>query len=472
MSQTAPMARTPALRSATAKKVAAVLACAAVAMPFAASALPVIPGGAGYGIDTPAGRGGQVYKVTNLNASGPGSLKACVDAKGPRVCVFEVSGTIKANADLIVRNPNLTIAGQTAPSPGIMWRGGALWIAASDVLVQHMRFRAGDDPDGPGYSNRDALKVGMKDNPPKNIVIDHCSFSWSVDEVASVYGGYDNVTLSNNIFSEALYDSLLPSGDPGGHGLVIGEYNGKVAVLRNLFAHTKERNPLTRAAQAVVVNNVVYNRMNMDVDLQTKEKVRTSTAVIGNVFLRGPDYTRSNKPVLIRTSGIQALSDQAKVYVSDNESIERVLDDDWSVVGANSGAVPTSIKASLPPTWPAGLTRLPTGNNVVLNEVLRSAGARPADRDPVDERVVRSVRERSGRVINCVSADGSERCKRNAGGWPTLKENRRSLTLPANPSSVTSSGYTNLEVWLHEMSAEVEGRSAKPPIAPILTSNN
>lgn len=472
MTETAPMPCSTPVRSLKGRKAAALLACAAVGMPFAASALPVIPDGGGYGIDTPAGRGGQVHRVTNLNPSGPGSLRACVEARGPRVCVFEVSGTIKANQDLIIRNPNITIAGQTAPSPGITWRGGALWAAASDVLVQHLRFRAGDDPEGPAMENRDALKVGLASSPPKNIVIDHCSFSWAVDEVASVYGGYDNVTLSNNIFSEALYQSHLPNGQVGGHGLIVGEYNGKVAIVRNLFAHTKERNPLTRATQAVVVNNVVYNRMNMDVDLQTKEKIKTNTAVIGNVFIRGADYTRSNKPVLIRTSGIQALSNDAKVYVSDNQSVELTGDDDWSVVGANSGSVPESMKAKLPPTWPAGLTRLPTGNNIVLNEVLRFVGARPADRDPVDARIVRSVRDRTGRVINCVSADGSERCKRNAGGWPSLAQNRRALTLPSDPSAVTPSGYTKLEVWLHQMSAEVEGRSGTPPTAPRLTSRN
>src|SRR5262245_38884518 len=92
----------------------------------AAKAVPVIPGSAGFGMETPAGRGGAVYKVTNLSASGAGSLKDCIDKTGPRVCVFEVSGTIRITTDLMVRNSNLTIAGQTAPSPGIMIRGAAL----------------------------------------------------------------------------------------------------------------------------------------------------------------------------------------------------------------------------------------------------------------------------------------------------------------------------------------------------------
>ena len=137
-------------------------------------------------------------------------------------------------------------------------------------------------------------------------------------------------------------------------------------------------------------------------------------------------------------------------------------------MSAYSGTLSASLQTDLPPTWPAGLTRLPTANDLVLNIVLRSAGARPAERDSVDARIVRSVRDGSGRIVNCVS---SSTCARHAHGWPTLEENRRALTLPANPNTVTESGYTNLELWLHEMAAEVEGRSPQHPIAPVLASD-
>ncbi len=193
-----------------------------------AQALPVIPGGAGFGMETVAGRGGRVYRVTNLNASGAGSLKECVDGTTARVCIFEVSGTIRITSDLIVRNSRLTIAGQTAPSPGIMLRGAGLRIQTSDVLVQHLRVRPGDDPNGPDPENRDALKIqGSAEKPVKNIVIDHCSFSWSIDEVASVWGPHDNVTLSNNIFAQPLHDSLHPQHDrtgrmAHGYGVLLG----------------------------------------------------------------------------------------------------------------------------------------------------------------------------------------------------------------------------------------------------------
>ena len=195
------------------------LASLAVALSTAAAtqALPVIPGASGYGTDTPAGRGGAVIKVTNTNSSGTGSLKACIDATGPRTCVFEVSGVIRNTIDLVIRNDYLTIAGQTAPSPGIMLRGAALTIHASDILIQHIRIRTGDDTVGPDPSNRDSLKIeGSSTHPVKNIVIDHCSFSWAVDELASTWGPNDNITFSNNIFAEPLNLSIHPKDDGSG----------------------------------------------------------------------------------------------------------------------------------------------------------------------------------------------------------------------------------------------------------------
>src|SRR5690606_10021034 len=129
--------------------------------------------------------------------------------------------------------------------------------------------------------------------------------------------------------------SLLPT--TAGYGLILGPYDGKVAVIGNLFAHNKERNPLSRATHAVIVNNVVYNRANMDVDLQSEKGLTTHTAVIGNVYLRGPDYARSDMLVMVRTSGNLALTSQSKGYVADNFFQDRSGEDEWSVVSASSG---------------------------------------------------------------------------------------------------------------------------------------
>lgn len=439
----------------------------------AQAALPVIPNAAGFGMETPAGRGGTVYRVTNLNASGAGSLKACVDASGPRVCVFEVSGTIRMNSELVIRNPYLTIAGQTAPSPGIMLRGAGIRIKASDVLLQHLRVRVGDDPSGPDPENRDALMIDVpsSERPISNIVIDHCSFSWAIDETASVWGGWDNVTFRNSIFAEPLNESLHPKGAHG-YGIIFGPRDARISMIGNLMAHTVSRNPLSNATRLVMVNNVIYNWKNMAIDLQGQQSKPTHNSLVGNVFVRGPDY-RSNKPISLR-AGNNRLPAGSKVFVLDNHA-EEATDDPWSVVGPLQGSFSTSemngFRAANPLTWPSGMTAMPTSQEVALNAILARVGARPADRDSVDARIIEQVKTRTGQIINCVSPNGTARCNKNAGGWPKLAENQRPLELPANPNQVTESGYTNLELWLHKMAAEVEGRSGITPHAPVLTTS-
>ena len=440
-------------------------AAAALAVPIASHAVPVIPQAAGFGIDTPAGRGGTIYKVTNLNDSGAGSLKACVDGSGPRVCVFEVSGTIKLAGDLSIRNPKITIAGQTAPSPGINLRGGAIWVKTSDVLIQHMRIRVGDDPNGPDPGNRDALKISAPpESPSARIVIDHCSFSWSIDEVASLIGSWDNVTLSNNIFGEPLDDSIHPEGR---HGFGVLLEDGRAAFIGNLFVSNRDRNPHSRATQLLFANNVVYNPGAM-VKLGTTGN-QTNSTVIGNQFITGPD-ARSEKPIQIRAAGDDALPSGSKVYLDDNAA-PGATDDPWSIAGAYAvGGDIYKYRVSSPPAWPANFTRMSIDNGLVKTNVLKYAGARPADRDSADQRIIEGVKNGTGRVINCVAPNGTTRCERNGGGWPTLANNRRTLSLPSNPNEVTSSGYTNLELWLHKMSATVEGRGASPPVSPKLVS--
>jgi pectate lyase len=443
-----------------------------------AQALPVIPGGAGFGMETAAGRGGTVYKVTNLNTSGTGSLKACIDGTTPRVCVFEVSGTIPLTGDLIIRNDFITIAGQTAPSPGIMLRGAALKITASNVLVQHIRIRVGDDANGPAYDNRDALKIeGSSSKTVRNIVIDHCSLSWAIDETLSVWGPHDNITLTNNFFEEPLNDSLHPDYDgvgviPHGYGILLGTAPGSsVTVAGNLFAHIVERNPLSRAAELVYVNNLVYDRGNMDLDLQSDGVSLTKNTVLKNHFIKGPSFSRDTSPIYIHTgSGSLTLGSGSRAYQTGNLSENYAR----SLVTLTGGDTITGLlDLSAYPVWNGGLAMVQTSNNGVYDRVLNTAGARPSDRDSVDKRIVNEVKSRSGRIINCVASNGSTRCAKNAGGWPYMGQNRRTLTLPANPNTVTASGYTNLELWLHSMEQSVSGLVAtSSPAAPRLLTVN
>lgn len=474
------LARVRRLRARTRRLMSTTFLVGAAALTLGASsahALPVIPGAAGFGMDTVAGRKGTVIKVTNLKASGPGSLKACAsDFNGPRVCVFEVSGIIRITEDLMIRWNNITIAGQTAPSPGIMIRGAALRIQASDVLVQHIRVRAGDDAVGPDPANRDSLKIeGTATKPVRNIIIDHCSFSWAVDEVASVWGVHDNVTFSNNIFSEPLNQSIHPTDDgksieKHGFGVLFGSSptGGRVTLTNNLMAHIVERNPLSRDREMVMVNNLIYNRVNFDVDLQNEKGLVSKNSVVGNVFVNGPNFTLHTKPIYLRTKGEFTLLAGSKVYVKDNSAPQNGGTGSSSLVQFTGGDVVSGLLQTVTmPTWNSGLTVRTTANNAVYNSVLKSAGARPYDRDSVDKRIITHVKERGGRIINCVASNGSERCKLSAGGWPYYAQNTRRLTIPSSPSTVTSNGYTNLENWLHAMDDNVQGlASAESPTSP------
>lgn len=456
------------------------LAAAVVLGASSAQALPVIPGAAGYGIETPAGRGGTVYKVTNLNASGAGSLKACAsDASGPRVCVFEVSGTIRITTDMIVRHNNLTIAGQTAPSPGITIRGAGLRIQASDVLVQHLRVRPGDDPNGPDPDNRDALKIeGSDARPVRNVIIDHCTFSWAIDEIASVWGPHDNITFLNNIFAEPLNESLHMTDDGSarekhGYGVLLGTSasGGRVTMVGNLMAHQVERNPLSRSRELVFVNNLVYNRANMDYDGQSASSRVTRSSIVGNVFIQGPDYERTTKPIYLRTNGTYTLYAGSRVYLSDNSAPTTGNSLAQLVTYTGGNVISGLVTTGSAPVWNTGLTARATANNAVYNRVLSYAGARPKDRDSADKRVVNHVKNRNGAIVNCVSSNGTTRCNRNAGGWPSLAQNTRRLTIPSNPSTTASNGYTNLENWLHSMDLGLQGvTSTSSPTSPATLS--
>jgi uncharacterized protein YjdB len=402
--------------------------------------LPVLPGIEGHGSTTPAGRGGTVLRVTNLNDAGPGSLRAALEASGPRVVIFEISGTIKVTSDIEISSPYLTVAGQTAPSPGILVRGAAIRVNTHDVLIQHLRLRAGDDSDGPSPGGRDAL--GVYGSNVYNVVIDHVSASWGIDENASTStaGTRHDITFINSIISEGLSNSMHDEGEHS-KGLLIGQGSTNISIIRCLFAHNRDRNPYFKGNTfTLFVNNVAYNYghsyaiENGDgggYGLQQSSQV-------GNVFIAGVN-TPGGRPIRVHSS----VKPGSLIYVADN-SLNRapVPADPWAIVEDQVGA---SIRASTPPIW-TSLTVLP--NAQVEAWVLANAGARPAERDAVDLRIVNEVRNNTGRIINSV-AEG--------GGWPVLAVNTRALTVPGNPNGDDDGdGYTNLEEWLHQFAVQVE----------------
>jgi MYXO-CTERM domain-containing protein len=443
-------------------------ALAVVLASSSASAVPVIPDAAGFGIETPAGRGGEIHRVTNLNASGDGSLKACIDASGPRVCVFETSGVIQTNKNLVVKNPFLTIAGQTAPSPGIMVRGAGLIVTTHDVLVQHIRVRPGDDPDGPTGTNRDALSIANSVEAPYNVVIDHCSFAWSTDEMISTWYEVGDVTIRHVLAAEALDDSIhvdegVTDGttDLHGFGPLFGPSTGRLAFYGSLVAHNRGRQPMSITAELVWVNNVAYDRSQAFTTLHNREGIASLNSLVGNLYLEGLsiiDWAEGSSPIQLTNELTEPAS---RVHLADNVWSEQPgSTDPWAMVSNKSGQSLSVLKADTPPTWVDGLVAKPTANDEALDWVLASAGARPADRDSVELRIVKDVQDGTGENINCVEDDGSERCAKNAGGWPVYEVNTQVFDAPDDPNGdEDDDGYTNLEEKLHELANAVEGNA-------------
>ncbi|GAF68596.1 unnamed protein product, partial [marine sediment metagenome] len=284
---------------------ALLLSAAAAAQP----PVPVFPGAQGFGIETSAGRGGRIIRVTTLAARGPGSLVEALESGGPRIVVFEVGGVIDLEKRTVdVTEPYLTVAGQTAPSPGVTIIRGGIRIRTHDVLIQHIRVRPGDAGE-PKRSGWEPDGISAWEASAYNVVIDHCSVSWAVDENMSASGPISrgpegtarNVTFSNCIIAEGLHDSSHRKG-PHSKGSLIHNFCSNIAIIGNLYAHNHDRNPFFKAdAAGVVVNNVIYNPgvaaislgyLASEYDGLAVTLSNAQVTVVGNILLHGPDTTR------------------------------------------------------------------------------------------------------------------------------------------------------------------------------------
>jgi hypothetical protein len=396
---------------------------------------PVLLGATGFGMDTPAGRSGKVIRVTNLDAEGPGSLRAALETDGPRIVVFEVGGVIDlGKKDLAISAPFVTLAGQTAPSPGITIIRGSLLVQTHDVFIQHIRVRPGDagEPKRSGWEPDGIAAIGGN---AYNIVIDHCSISWAVDENVSVSGprteGSDatahKITLSNCIIAEGLNNA---SHSKGRHskGALIHDFCKDIAVIGNLYAHNAQRNPYFKAhTTGVIVNNVVYNPGSAAIQLNYVpgewrgsrfEPRNCRVSIVGNVLIHGPDTRRR----------LALVSRRGDAYLEDNIAFDR----NGGAVAITSGSIR---ELEEKPVWPEGLCPLPSKD--VVEYVTNHAGARPKDRDEVDERIIRQFLDREGRIID--SQD-------EVGGYPDTEPSRRRLEVPER----------NVDGWLSKFASDLE----------------
>jgi len=417
-----------------------------------ADALPVLPGGEGFGMETPAGSGpnrsgGAILHVTTLADSGPGSLREALHTQGPRIVVFDVSGYIQLASPIAITEPFLTLAGQTAPFPGVTLKGAGILVTTHDVLIQHIRVRVGDDPNGPDPLIRDGLAIIDSGNEGDvyNVVVDHVSVSWAIDENLSTwYDGVHDVTVSNSIISEGLWHSLHPEG-PHSKGFLVGNGTHNLSVIGNLFAHNDERNMRVLGdTDTLFLNNLIYNwRGTGGAGVYGSDSGPLNATLVGNEYVKGQDTLPegSSLPVTISSTLVTAGS---SIYLNDNVALE-ATSDPWSVV---NNKTTDEIKAAEPPVWLANIT-VKSGSEV-RDWVLNNAGARRADGEAVDGRITQDVTNGTGRLIDS---------QNDVGGWPSLAENVRGqngvplLSIP--PGNIQPSGYTDVEEWLHGMAAEV-----------------
>ena len=470
------------------RRATALLVASVAAMVAGAAALPVFPGATGYGTDTPAGRWGEIYVVTNLNDDGPGSLRHGLEAvQGPRVIVFEVSGVIRLKSNLILRDAShgdfghVTIAGQTAPAPGITLAGAGLNVMASHVLVQHLAIRPGDRLKP--VDNRDAVMVGAKDGQrTHHVVFDHVSASWAVDETLSTWsdtGEVSDVTLINSIISKPILNGGHSKGSHP-YGVLGGRNTSRFSIVRNIMAFNMGRTPLIRdrTPGALVVNNYIYHPgiwTNGAIYIGNLPLAPHAASIVGNVIIRRPLPTEVERttPEGVREKVVYRLEDYRNpgIYVHDEAEAgvglwlrdNRLLDprtQEWHPKNGDPYDPEIFRDARTPvrrleqdPYADAGVTAWPA--EVVEDRLLAGAGKWPAQRDAIDAKLIDEIRSRTGKYLEDLAEEGED-------PWASVDSTqRRALSLPKNPQGDDDGdGYTNLEEWLHELAAVVEGRAS------------
>lgn len=434
------------------------LRAALTLLPFAtALGRPLaFPGAEGFGRHAAGGRGGDVYAVTNLNDSGPGSLREAVSA-GNRTVVFRVSGTIDLQSDLLITVSNLTIAGQTAPGDGICLKRHPLrFRGASEIIVRHLRVRPGAE------SGRAVDGIEVRDG--RNIILDHCSVSWSVDEAINTWHGASNLTIQWCLIAEPLNRSVHRG--PHGYGASWG--GERTSYHHNLFAHCTARTPSIagQTKERTVLmdhrNSVIYNWQHRSCDGKP-----VSVNVVNNYYKPGPATRSDVQRRIARIDDTKAAYGYDSVWhVAGNvvEGFPAISADNWAGGVDFEGATSAAISRRFEPFPVAPVTTQSALEAYPL--VLAAAGATLPRRDSVDARVVDDVR-----LGRATFGDGIIDTPAQVGGWPELRsapapadtdrdgmpdEWERAHRLdPADPADrnafTLAPGYTNLEVYLNSL---------------------
>jgi len=435
------------------------------------------PTAEGFGKFTKGGRGGKVYIVTNLNDDGEGSFRIAATAKQPRIIVFEISGTIHLKSIIEIAK-NVTIAGQTAPGDGICFADYPVSLAGDNIIVRYLRFRMGDKNQNTGMVNGAGSDDAFGGNGRKNIIVDHCSISWSTDEVMSVYKG-DSTTLQWNILSEPLnYSYHFETGDKEfenhGYGGIWG--GAHLSAHHNLFAHCASRNPRFNGVRLGALkelvdfrNNVIYNWEHNNVYGGEGGNYN----MVRNYYKYGPITNKNVKSRIVNPS--KGESGIGKFYVAGNYV---------------DGAEDVSVNNELGVHFDKGTTDLDKQNALVKNpfqtislkeksavlayaDVLKSAGA-SFRRDTLDKRIVNNVKDRTGNLIDVQGGfKHGTSYKETVDAWPNLKskkpkkdsdrdgmpdvwERKNGLNSAVNDASLINaiSNYSNIEMYLNQLTSD------------------
>lgn len=437
------------------------------------------PGAEGFAKDITGGRGGRVIKVTNLNDAGTGSLRAAIEATGARIIVFDVSGTIVLKSRLLIRDGDVTIAGQTAPGDGICLRDYEVGVDADNVIIRFLRFRMGDAAQQEG----DALGGRFR----KKIMVDHCSMSWSTDECVSFYANED-FTLQWCIIAESLRNSVHGKGAHGYGGIWGGR---RASFHHNLMANHDSRNPRLgeEAGKAFALtdlvdirNNVFYNWGNNS--MYGGEAMNVN--IVNNYYRPGPATTKNERILSIdknKDATTEVYDIWGKFYVDGNfvEGSSRATNDNW-VYGiynqfhSSYGTVSEADKASM-----RLANALQINSNVTTQSattayerVLEFAGA-SYKRDAVDTRIVQHVKNKTFTAQGSNgSTNGIIDTQTDVGGWPTLNQTavltdtdgdgmpddwekaKKIDHTKANANSRDlSTGYDNIEVYINSLVSSI-----------------
>ena len=361
------------------------------------------PGAEGFGKYTTGGRGGRTFIVSNLEDKGPGSFREAAEANEKRIIVFAVSGTIRLQSRISIRG-NVTIAGQTAPGDGICIADQPVVLGGNNIIVRYLRFRMGDRMQNKGKVDGSGSDDAFGGIGKKNIILDHCSMSWSTDEVCTIYNG-DSTTLQWNIIAEPLnYSYHFETGDKDfeNHGYG-GIWGGKhMSAHHNLFAHCMSRNPrfagIRSTGEELVDyrNNVLYNWGHNNIYGGEGGNYN----LVNNFFKYGPSTARNVRYRIVNPSKTETIG-FGKYHVEGNfvSGSDEVTNENRIGVHMGNGGTDADKTVALQEKPFAYAVISPQSAKEAYEAVLMSAGA-SFRRDTLDQRIINDVKNGTGRIID------------------------------------------------------------------------